>query len=313
MSFGFPDVVIVAAMVAYQDDDWSLAREFGERALERLRKALARMSSIEPERAARYKDNMRELEYLFALCQRLELCNITGEHPPTDQDREILRQRFKSAERVNQNALLDCEERFDFFGAARANAELGTLYLAGMAIDRLHPKIELVGRSNHSRLSRMATEHLRRASSDLDTYFPDDTNTSAQSRNKPPSLAEDLYFKANVNLISAVAFFGMEELYKSSVPPALLQKALQFVRPRLSRFPPHLAVEREICEWVQSEEDRAEARLAKDIIAHCDRILHADDGGRPLTRLDTELIQRYRKHIASWQNTAMQSARPASR
>ena len=115
MSFGFPDVVIVAAMVAYQDDDWSLAREFGERALERLRKALARMSSIEPEGAARYKDNMRELEYLFALCQRLELCNITGEHPPTDQDPEILRQRFKSAERVNQNALLDCEERFDLF------------------------------------------------------------------------------------------------------------------------------------------------------------------------------------------------------
>jgi hypothetical protein len=25
------------------------------------------------------------------------------------------------------------------------------------------------------------------------------------------------------------------------------------------------------------------------------------------------LIQRYRKHIASWQNAAMQSARPASR
>jgi hypothetical protein len=309
--YGFPDVVIVAAMVAYQHDDWSVAREFGERALERLRKAL--VSSTEPGMAARYKDNIRELEYLVALCQRLELCNTPSEHRPTDQDREALRQKFKFAERVNQNALLDCEERFDFFGTARANAELGILYLAGMAIDRLHPKIELVGSSKHSSLSRMATEHLRRASSDLDTYFPDDTNASVQSRNKAPTLAEDLYFNANVDLISAVTFFGVENLYKSKVPTALLQKALEFVRPRLERFPPHLAVIREICEWVQSEEDREKARLARNIIVQCDRLLHANDGGKSLTHLDTEMIQRYRTHIASWHNAAMQNARPASR
>jgi hypothetical protein len=291
-------------VVAYRSNAWRLAREFGERALERLRKALSCM--CEAEKAARYNDNIRELDYLVALCQRFELLDLEIEHDPTDHDRESLRRTFKSAERVNQNTLSECEERFDFFGGARANAELGTLYLAGMAIDRLHPKVELLGNSNHSLLSRMATEHLRRASSDLDTYFPEDTKPLAEpSRNKPPSLAEDLYFQANVNLISAVAFFGVEDLYKSKVPSALLEKAIQFVRPRFERFPAHLALDWQICEWLQSEEDHAKASLAKTILAKCDRILDANDGGKSLTRLDAEIIQRYRKHLASRQNAAI--------
>jgi len=304
--YEFSDLVTVAAVVAYRSNGWRLAREFGERALERLRRALSCMPASEAERTARYKDNIRELDYLVALCQRFDLLDLEIERYPTDQDRESLRRTFKSAERVNQNALLECEERFDFFGGARANAELGTLYLAGMAIDRLHPKVELLGNSNHSRLSRMATEHLRRASSDLDTYFPDDTKPLAgPSRNKPPSLAEDLYFQANVNLISAVAFFGVEDLYKGKVPRALLEKAIQFVRPRFERFPAHLALDWQVCEWVQSEEVGAKTSLARTILARCDRILDDDAGSKSLTRLDAEIIQHYRKHLASRQNAAM--------
>jgi hypothetical protein len=135
---------------------------------------------------------------------------------------------------------------------------------------------------------------------------PEDTKPLAEpSRNKPPSLAEDLYFQANVNLISAVAFFGVEDLYKSKVPSALLEKAIQFVRPRFERFPAHLALDWQICEWLQSEEDHAKASLAKTILAKCDRILDANDGGKSLTRLDAEIIQRYRKHLASRQNAAI--------
>jgi len=60
-----------------------------------------------------------------------------------------------------------------------------------------------------------------------------------------------------------------------------------------------------MCQWAQSEEDRAKASLAKTILAQCDRILDADDGGKSLTRLDAEIIQHYRSHLASRQNAAM--------
>jgi hypothetical protein len=52
--YEFSDLVTVAAVVAYRSNAWRLAREFGERALERLRKALSCM--CEAEKAARYND-----------------------------------------------------------------------------------------------------------------------------------------------------------------------------------------------------------------------------------------------------------------
>jgi len=287
----FPDLVIIAAIVAYQKGAWTQARDFAERALYRLRRM--RVDRGEDNSSSLAHGSVRELEYLVALCQRFELCEVVASQQQSERDREALRFKFGSAERAHRQALANSAERFDFFTAARANAELGVLYLAGIAIDCIHPDLGLLQRHDRTRVSTWATEHLRRASSDLDTYFPDEIGAAkSETEGRISSLTRHLYFMANVNLVSAVAFFGLEDLYSHKVPRALIEAALEFVRPRLKEFPPHLEVDYEVCDWMQLEEGVTKTRRAKEIVEKCEQVLQEHEDS--LTRLDRDALQRYR-------------------
>lgn len=286
---GFPDLVIIAAMVAYQKEAWIQARDFGERALARLRKALRERESEVLDR--RYRDNMRELEYFVALCQRFELSDIAPEQYRTWREKDAQRLKFERAERAHQAAVAESEERFDILSAARAHAELGTLYLIAVEINRIHPALGLLKSEEPERFPVRATEHLRRAGSDLDKYFTKEIATVGNGRN----LAASLYFKTNMNLISAFAFFGMEDLYSNKVPASLIEAALKVVRPRLHAFPPHLPAEVAVCDWMIEQDSIAKAHRAKEVAAECDRVLR--DPKISLTGLDRKVLERYRSHL----------------
>jgi len=291
------DLLVITALIAYRNGAWTQARDFAERALDRLRRMLREESGHSP---VRIRDNIRELQYLVALCQRFELSDIVSEQYSTRRETDVLRLRFDAAERAHRTALADAEERFDFYDGARANAELGTLYLTAITIEQFHPELRLLRPEEVHRLSIQATECLRRSKSDLETHFSKAIKTSMAVEEQ--NLAKRLYFKANVNLIGAFALLSLEELYTSKVPGAWMKDALDFVRPQLKEFPPHLEVACNICEWTLLEEGPAKNLSARSIAADCERIL--SDQQSTLTRLDRDELSRYRNNLLSRQGNA---------
>jgi hypothetical protein len=289
----FTDIVVIASLVAYKHGAWVQARDFAERALARLRKDYRERD--QEKTMPRYYGNVYELEYTAAICQRFELSEVVPEQHPTKREKDALRSKFDSARRAHETALAAAQEHFDLFMAARANAELGTLYLTGVAIDLVHPDLRLLQPGEASRFLVLGTEHLRRAGSDLDAHFSDDIGLPTNGRDgKKTDLVTDLYFKVNVNLISAFALFGLEGRY-GSIPPPMTKTALEYVRPRLKNFPRHLSVACDICDWIQLD-DPAKTRRAREIVAECDRLL--SDPAAALTRLDGKELRRFRMHLS---------------
>jgi hypothetical protein len=289
--YGILQLEIVAALLAYRNGAWAQARDLGERALDRLRKLLRDESSTSENRV---RDNIRELQYLVALCRRFELSEIISAQYPAKRNADVLRPRFDFANRILRNALEDAGERFDCYDEARANAELGTLYLTGIAISTIHPELGLLGYSEIHRFSLQAIEYLRRAKRDLETHFSELSTKAATAENM--DLANDLYFKINMNLISAFTFFSFEELYIGKLPTSWVETALKIVRPQLKNFPQHLAIECDVCEWILLEEGRGKGLRAIEIAANCDMILSSHQS--MLTRLDRKELERYRNRLS---------------
>jgi len=290
------DLLVVTALVAYRNGAWTQARDFAERALDRLQKTLREESGHSP---SRIRDYIRELEYLVALCHRFELSDIVSEQYSTRREIGALRLRFEAADRAHRKGLADAAERFDFYDGARSNAELGTLYLTGITIEQLHPELGLLTPEEVHRLSIQATELLGRSKSDLETHFSEAIkNITVEQENLP----RRLYFKANVNLIGAFALLSLEDLYTSKVPAAWMKDALDFVRPQLKEFPPHLAVACNVCEWMLLEEGHAKSLRGRSIAADCERIL--SESQNTLTRLDRDELLRYRNALSARERNA---------
>src|SRR5262249_21335438 len=88
--YNMADVLMIAAVVAYHNGAWAQARDFGERALNRLR-------NIWPDNTNQAATrSLAELEYLAALCRRFELCETVPQHLQTDHERNALRSKFNS-------------------------------------------------------------------------------------------------------------------------------------------------------------------------------------------------------------------------
>jgi hypothetical protein len=71
--------------------------------------------------------------------------------------------------------------------------------------------------------------------SGLEAHFTGEVKVPSAGTQKA-DLTRHLYFKANMNLISAFAFLGLEGLY--NVPVTWMEAALEIVRPQLKEFPP---------------------------------------------------------------------------
>jgi hypothetical protein len=280
------DVLMIAAAVAYHNEAWAQARDFGNRALDRLRKM--RQQDIANETIER---SLRELEYLVALGRRFEFCETVPQHLQTDRERTALRANLNSTTHSLRATRESGSERFDFFVVARANAELGTLHLAAVAFNCIHPEVELLRADEPGPLSLRATEYLRRAINDIETHFARDIAPDADQ----DSFAARLYFLVNINLISAFAFFELEDLYSTKVPNAWVEKSLNFARPRLHNVPRHLPIALKICEWRQKEEGGSKQRLANEIIDDCERVL--DDPQSRLTLIDRDMLRRYHDRL----------------
>jgi hypothetical protein len=112
-----------------------------------------------------------------------------------------------------------------------------------------------------------------------------------------------LYVLVNINLISAFAFFGFEDLYSSKVPNEWLESSLNVVRSRLHNLPRHLPIPLKVCEWRQKREGRGKQRLAKEIIAECEHVLENAEG--PLTLLDRDMLKRYQDRLTAHQHATL--------
>jgi hypothetical protein len=199
-------LALIAALVAYRCGAWSQAREFAERAIDRLRKR--RGASDDEGDSAVSRANLRELEYFATICVRFELSEIIPQHVRGRREVDALRHRFELTVRAHKLALEDAAERFDFFDAARANGELGTLYLTAISIELIHPEFRLLRSLDVvDRLSIQAVECFRLARTDLEANYPE--ATSASGAYEGSRLIEQLYFKVCMNLVSAFTFLSM--------------------------------------------------------------------------------------------------------
>jgi hypothetical protein len=291
--YDIPDILMIAAVVAYHNDAWAQARDFGERALDRLKMRRQDNTNEVAERS------FGELEYLVALCRRFELCGTVPQHLETDRERNALRAKFNSATKLLRATRESGSKRFDFFAVARANAELGTVHLAAVVFDCIHPDVKLLRADEPGPFSLCATEYLRRASNDINTHFARDIAPDADQDSFPARL----YFLVNINLISAFAFFELEDLYSTKVPNTWVEASLNFARPRLQNVPQHLPIAFRICEWRQKEEGGSKQRLAKAIIADCERVL--EDAQSPLTLIDRDMLKRYRDRLIARQRATL--------
>jgi hypothetical protein len=304
---GFPDLVMIASVVAYRHGAWTQSRDFGERALARLYK-VQNSEAGSSEKSARYRENALEIHYLVAVSERFELSEVVAEQHLSERARNALRQKFASANKAHSDVIDDPESRFDFFAQIRADAELGTLYLTAGAIQLIHPELELLksDRLGPVQWSDRAIAHLQRAGNSLDARFADKIKC-------PGTPHAELFFKVNINLVSTFAFCGLEIPNGVRVPRELIAAALAHVQPILKsppgdrKFPPHLLVEYEICEWMLLDDDSERTRRAHEIIDHCARLRES----MALTRLDRMELERYSNHLAAWQRGANLGARAA--
>ncbi|MCK1391478.1 hypothetical protein [Bradyrhizobium sp. 1] len=291
----FTDNAIVAAIVAYLASEWSLAREFGERSLDRLRRTIRVAAGVNSDTYVTFQPAVREIEYLVAVCKRFELCMIDEADQKVLVGKKHVRDTFKSAERTALLAIDDAVQRFDVFGAARANAELGTLYLTAIQVEHVCKQYELLDRQDWQRLPSKATEHLRRAISDLETHFPEIIASSEAPESENELLAWTLFFQANVNLLSAVLFFRLEGFYKEYVPNKIMDLVLKYLPAKLKSFPEHLTVEWEIYNFLYVEGDLHSPKSRNAIISRCKDMLSRRE--ETLTSLDASILNRYIRHI----------------
>lgn len=306
---GFPELVMIASVVAYRYGAWTQSRDFGERALERLYKAQNSEASSSEE-SARYRENALEMHYLVAVSKRFELAEIVAEKHTSERARNALRQKFASADMAHSAVIDDAESRFDFFAQIRADAELGTLYLTAVAIELIHPELEVLksNRFGIAYYSDRAIVHLQRAGNSLDARFAGDIKRLGTPH-------AELYFKVNMNLASAFAFCGLEIPDEVRIPRDLIAAALTYIQPILKlpqqdrKFPPHLLVECEICEWMQLDDGPYRMQRAGEIVDHCAKLLEGES--QALTRLDREGLERYSNRLTAWQRGAHRRARDA--
>lgn len=188
--------------------------------------------------------------------------------------------------------------KFDVFGGARADAELGTLYLTAVEIDRVYDNFNFLGTEDRKRLPSKATEHLTRAISDIEYHFSDRISENADSKADEIVLTQTLFFKANVNLLSAVLFFTMENYYRDRVPSSFMESALRYLPSKLESFPEHLTVEWELYNLFNDDDDQNKWHRIRRAADRCSRVLEQNVDG-PLTELDVKVIQLYQHKLLS--------------